>query len=391
MTPSPAEHSDNAADRRRAKVSAPTAVMRSPRSVDIDITAACNARCLYCYHFDDDVDRGPDDLPTSEWLRFFDELGRLGVMDVTLAGGEPFLRADLGDLIDGIVSNRMRFTILSNGALLTDEMAAFLAATGRCDGVQISVDGSRAEVHDAARGAGSFEGAMRALDILRLHQVSAQVRVTVHRHNVDDLEAIAELLLVELDLPGFGTNSAGYLGSCRVHADELMLTIGERERAMKTLVTLERRYPGRVQAMAGPLADARLWARMEEARRSDAAPFPEGGRLTGCGCPWERLAVRADGAILICPMLPDIVLGHVNVDSIERVWLDHPALATHRERSDIALASLPECDGCDYRPYCTGNCPGLAYALTGSVDRPSPDACLRDYLSAGGALIPYSS
>ena len=86
------------------------------------------------------------DLSTEEWLQFFDELGSLGVMNLSLAGGEPFIREDLTILLEGIVRNRMRFSLLSNGALIDDEMAAFLAGTGRCDHVQISVDGSKARI-----------------------------------------------------------------------------------------------------------------------------------------------------------------------------------------------------------------------------------------------------
>jgi MoaA/NifB/PqqE/SkfB family radical SAM enzyme len=48
-------------------------IMRTPRSVDIEITSRCNLRCRYCYYFDNlEVDYR--DLPTDEWLRFFDEL-----------------------------------------------------------------------------------------------------------------------------------------------------------------------------------------------------------------------------------------------------------------------------------------------------------------------------
>lgn len=365
-------------------------VMRTPRSVDIDITARCNARCLYCYHFDAP---GGDaaDLPTAEWLRFFSELGRLGVMDVTLAGGEPFIREDLKELIDGIVTNRMRFSILSNGALLTDDMAAYLAATGRCNGVQISVDGSRAEVHDAARGAGSFEGAMRALDILRRHDLPAQVRVTVHHFNVDDLETTAELLLDELGLPAFGTNSAGYLGSCRLHADDLMLTTAERQQAMETLVALERRYPRRIEAAAGPLTDAQMWARMEEARLTSAAAFPNGGRLTACGCPSSRLAVRADGVIVVCNLLPTLELGRINRDDLQEIWLRHPVLRRHRDRHGVSLRGFELCAGCPYTDFCTGNCPATALTLTGEIDAPNPESCLRTYLRDGGKLVAIPS
>jgi MoaA/NifB/PqqE/SkfB family radical SAM enzyme len=57
-----------------------------------------------------------------------------------------------------------------------------------------------------------------------------------------------------------------------------------------------------------------------------------------------------------------------------------------RERSQIPLTDFEFCEGCPYIPYCTGNCPGLAYSITGKVDHPSPDACLRQFLEDGGRI-----
>ena len=103
--------------------------MRTPRSVDVDLTARCNLRCAYCYFFGNDAVEYLD-LPTGVWLSFFEECGRLGVMDMTLAGGEPFMRKDLKELLNGIVRNCMRFALLSNGGLIDDEIAGFIAGTG---------------------------------------------------------------------------------------------------------------------------------------------------------------------------------------------------------------------------------------------------------------------
>jgi SynChlorMet cassette radical SAM/SPASM protein ScmE len=119
-------------------------------------------------------------------------------MNVTLQGGEPFYRKDLNELVGGIVENRMRFNILSNGTLITDEMAALLASTGRCDGVQVSIDGSVPTTHDACRGEGNFLKAMQGIKSLQKYNVSVPVRVTVHKHNVRDLENVAKLLLEDI-------------------------------------------------------------------------------------------------------------------------------------------------------------------------------------------------
>lgn len=360
-------------------------VMRTPRSVDVEITSQCNLRCRYCYYFEN-PSIGYTDLPTGEWLQFFDECGDCTIMNVTLAGGEPFIREDLPTLLDAIVRNRMRFAILSNGTLIDDDIAAFVAGTGRCDYVQVSIDGSQPESHDALRGQGSWTQAIQGIRTLQRHEVPVTVRLTIHHQNVRDLGNIARLLLEDLQLPGFSTNAAGYLGSCRQYASEVLLTTQERQIAMETLLSLSEHYDGRISAMAGPLAEARRWRTMEEARIQGAPPFPDGGYLTGCGCPMEKIAVRADGVIVPCSMLAHLELGRINQDSLVEVWQHSPALTKLRQRKTIPLTDFVFCAGCPYIPYCTGNCPGLAYSLAGQVDHPSPDACLRRFLEDGGMI-----
>jgi SynChlorMet cassette radical SAM/SPASM protein ScmE len=281
----------------------------------------------------------------------------------------------------------MRFSFLSNGSLIGDEIAAFMARTGRCEYVQVSVDGSCAKVHDSCRGQGSFDGAIRGIRTLQRHRINVAVRVTIHRNNVHDLENIARFLLDELGLPGFGTNSAGYLGTCRVNADDLLLNIiEERKEAMATLLRLTAKYNGRISANAGPLTDARMWRQMEEARAQGKLAFHNGGRLTACGCPSSKISVRADGVIVPCNMLNHIELGRINHDSLAEIWQNSPALNQLRNRHTIPLARFEFCAGCSYIPYCTGNCPGLAYTITGQVDHPSPDSCLRRFLEEGGTI-----
>jgi SynChlorMet cassette radical SAM/SPASM protein ScmE len=363
----------------------PAEVMRTPRSVDVEITAECNLRCRYCSFFDNPGVPYAS-LLTEDWLRFFDELGRAHVMTVCLSGGEPFVHPDLPQIIDSIVRNRMRFSILSNGTLITDELAAHIAKTGRCDLVQVSIDGSRAEVHDQLRGRGSFDKAVAGLRTLQRHGVPVTSRVTIHRGNVDDLENVAAFLLDTLGLPAFSTNAASYFGSCCRSADEIQLDREARERAMAALERVGAKYPGRVQAAAGPLAEVRTWREMIAAAAAKAPSSPTGGRLTACGCTRNNLAVRADGAYVPCSMLPSLVLGWVNRDSLEEIWRSSPVLESMRARSQIELAGFECCEGCAFIPYCTGNCPALAYRLVGKVDHPSPDACLRRFLEAGGRV-----
>ena len=359
--------------------------MQTPKSVDIDVTNKCNLRCKYCYHFASDGDVNQD-LPTEEWLQFFKEMGQYAVLRVCIGGGEPFIRKDIKTLIDGIVRNRMRFNILSNGTLITDELASYIAATGRCDIIQISIDGATANTNDACRGDGVFDQALKGLKCLQRNKIATTVRVTIHRHNVDDLDNIAELLIEDLGLPGFSTNAASYLGLCRSNENEVQLSIDERERAMQTLLKLNQKYNGRISAAAGPLAEAKKWLEMKRAVDHKDKQSTKCGYLSACGGVYSKLAVRADGVMVPCNMMSHIELGRINRDDLQKIWLYHPELHKIRKRRHIALSEFEFCQGCAYIESCTGNCPALAYTLTGKVNHPSPDSCLKRFLENGGML-----
>jgi SynChlorMet cassette radical SAM/SPASM protein ScmE len=360
-------------------------LMSTPRSVFIEITHACNLRCRYCSFFTTAAETGGD-LPKEEWLDFFEELGRCAVLTVTLSGGEPFCRGDLAQILQGIVRNRMRFYIITNGTQIRDEIASYIASTKRCDGVQVSLDGSTPATNDPFRGEGSFTQAVQGIRILKKNGIPVSARVTVHKKNLLDLENVAGLLLDDLGLSHFSTNSTSYLGRCRFAAGDLQLDVQERSLAMQTLFQMKRRYPGRVTGSAGPLADVELWLAMERARNGGTAGVPGGGYLSSCAMPSFQIAVRADGMLVPCNQLPDMTLGRINRDALGEIWRSHPDLQRLRKRRDIPLRRFSSCAACRYNRYCTGSCPAIALNSAGDAYSPSDEACLSRFLASGGTL-----
>jgi len=363
-------------------------IMFTPKNVDIAITAKCNLKCKYCYFFDI-KEVNYIDLPTDEWIQFIEELGRCSVMSICIGGGEPLLRSDLPDLINSIVKNRMRFSILTNGTLIDHELANFIAGTGRCDEVQVSLDGASSETHDYCRGRGSYYKAIKGILTLRDHDIPIGIRVTIHRGNLHDLENIAHLIINELKLKGFSTNSACPIGACKKNADQILLRDEDRNQVMNTLINISNKYPGRITASSGPLADARFWKSMEESRARKDPTSRKGGRLTSCGAAFCKVAVRSDGIIVPCAMLSHLELGKINRDSLADLWKNSPILEKLRARNSVPLNDFDFCRDCGYIPYCRGGCPGIAYSLTGIIDHPNPDTCFRRYLANGGTLQSY--
>lgn len=352
-------------------------VPAAPSSVEIAITGRCNLCCKYCFYADEMV--ALSDLPTERWLAFFAELGRLAVQRVTLTGGEVFTRPDLFELIDGVVANRMRYGLLSNGTLITEKVLQQFEVGKRrlrLDSIQLSVDGSRAEIHDKSRPA-SFERTMRALRLLREAGFPVVVRVTINRHNVDDLENIARLLLEEVGLDSFGTNEAFNCGITERQEEGVILTPSQRRRAMRTLIELTERYNGRISAAAGPLAFAREFKMIEEKLSAGETSVPGRGTLCGCGGVFDKIGILHDGAIVPCHILHPLRLGTVGVDDLQRVWLEHPLMNALRRRRAIPLQSLETCRDCRYRGFCTGGCPGGALFFNGDPNTRNPMNCYR--------------
>lgn len=359
-------------------------LMRTPRSMDISITSRCNLRCRYCYHFDSP--RSVEmDLPADEWLTFFEELSRCAVLDVKISGGEPLLRKDFKQIINGVVKNRMRFSLLTNGALMTDHMAGFIANTRRCNGVQISIDGSCAEIHDSFRSKGGFNGAVKAVQLLQSKNVPVRARVTLHKKNIDDIENTARFLLEDLALPMFSVNSVYYMGLCRENKDAMMLNTADRTKAMAKLLNLSQKYGRRIKSTSGPLTQAKTWTAVTRGIKQGRT-VTGGGRLSACNGVFRMLAVRSDGMIIPCNQLPHIELGRINKVDLKNVWQNHPQLKRLRERKAIPLDRFEFCKGCEYTANCTGSCPGVAYSMTGSDEHPNPDDCLRNFLEDGGVL-----
>lgn len=359
--------------------------MKTPRSVDVGITNNCNLRCGYCYHFESAGDVS-EDLPLSDWLQFFEELGENSVMDVNLGGGEALLREDLPAIIEGIVKNRMRFSLLTNGTLMTDDFAAFLANTGRCNVVQVSLDGSNAQIHDSFRGQGTFDKVIKGINILKKHKLPVTIRVTLHKKNLTDLNNLTRMLVMELGMPGYSINSVYYSGLCSKNFNDIALNTEDRTTAIKTLSELDREYKGRIKGTSGPLIQARDWVKILKLKKDGSEGIPGGGYLTACNGVFLKLSIRADGVIIPCNQLAHIELGKINQQSLRSIWEKHTELQRLRDRKKISLQTLKFCKTCEYVNFCTGSCPGVAYNITGKDDHPNPDDCLKKFLEDGGKL-----
>jgi len=183
----------------------------------LGVTYRCNARCRSC-----DVWRlpqgGEDELSPEEFGLLPDTLRNINV-----SGGEPFMRADLPEVVDAISRRctRARLVISTNGlvpALIERTMKDVLKVNPDV-GIRLSLDGI-GPVHEEVRGIkDAFDKVMASLDVTKAIGVKdVGLAYTAGNENLDQLLAVYELAKtngVMFTLCGVVHSSAieGYLAS----------------------------------------------------------------------------------------------------------------------------------------------------------------------------------
>ena len=158
------------------------------------VGAACNLDCGYCYYLDRARGEAPraaarmSEAVLDAFVRKYVEANPFPVVEFVWHGGEPtlagldFFRRAVALQARYAGGKRIRNALQTNGTLLDDAWAAFLAEHGFLVG--LSLDGPR-EVHDRYRldrGARpTFDLAMRGLATLQRHGVEVNVLATVAR------------------------------------------------------------------------------------------------------------------------------------------------------------------------------------------------------------------
>ena len=129
-----------------------------------EITLKCNLACSHCGSRAGAA--RTNELSTQEALDLVRQLAEVGIKEVTLIGGEAFMRPDWLTIASAIASAGMRCTMTTGGFGISLEMAQRMKQAGIAL-VSISVDGLEA-THDRLRGKkGSWQSAFKTMSHLR--------------------------------------------------------------------------------------------------------------------------------------------------------------------------------------------------------------------------------
>jgi pyruvate-formate lyase-activating enzyme len=173
----------------------------------------CNLQCSYCC-----VRSSPKALRRALGLarvqRIAEEAAALGVREIFVTGGEPFLLADIGEILSACV-DAAPTTVLTNGMLFSGRRLETLCSLPRGHlTLQISLDSPTPERHDGNRGIGTWQRAWKGIERARAEGFRVRLAATVasdaeaehfraflDAHRVDDEDRIIRRIV----LRGFAT------------------------------------------------------------------------------------------------------------------------------------------------------------------------------------------
>jgi uncharacterized protein len=288
-----------------------------------------------------------------------DRCGSAEELIVAFYGGEPLLELELLEEVVDRAERRatedgrvVRFSITTNGALLSERACRVLAAHPFSVSVSLDPDPAR---HDRDRpmasGTGSFDAVASGVHRLVAHGVRATAKVVV-TPGMGPLIELGDRLLAmgfgdvsfepALSLAG-GDHPEGLgLEAFAAAIAELLDQVAERGTTAGT--------PVRAARALGALAGRE--------------PFGY-----GCDAGRHRVAVAADGTILPCESfigVDELAMGHVLTGLDPRVG---------QRLGRLMATPAEDCRTCWARPLCSGPCAQFSFRRYGDPRRPIPELC----------------
>ncbi len=321
------------------------------QSLYIHLTKRCNLTCPHCY-----LDSSKHaDLPTSLVLRIIDELRDSGGSSVTLSGGEPFLHPDIKDILR-YAASKARVQLLSNGILIDKNWASFLAEEVDPD-IQLSLDGSRAEIHDRIRGRGSFARTLRAVELLQEAGLSRQITLaaTIMKSNLEDLPEIIRLAQT------LGVSQVRFLPLRRVgRADHHWRAIGElKVEEYEQFFDYAAGWRGENgPALAVSCGLSGFMLEIPAACGGGENWCPVGGSLI--------IDVLGDAYPCVLMMRDEFKLGNVFQQGLTEIMQGERLAWTVRSLIERRV-KVASCAACNWRNLCQGGCMGQALEETGTI------------------------
>jgi len=330
------------------------------------ITGRCNLGCGHCYM--SAPSGGACHLSTQEMLRILREIASAGATQLSLTGGEVFMRGDLPELLRAVCGAGLLVSdVLTNAVLVMDESLRLFDELGMRPHFHVSFDG--VGHHDRLRGVAGTE--RRTIDGIRRIQSTGFRTSVITCADPESLDSLTQTytLMRELRVSGWGIGRPMKMGCAK---------------QMKPINTeVFAKACGEVQALW--LADGRPMTIGLEAFFSDCPgetvppPIPFRAEDFACASCRSYPYVAHDGQLMPCSAFSDTRYSPEFPNLLAQSWESAWNSAALREKMDITYAKILEnstdCAVCEHLLQCKTGCRASAVVGGGTIDGRDDFAC----------------
>ena len=339
------------------------------KAMCLHIAHDCNLRCEYCFASTGDFGKGRKLMPLEIGKKAIDFLLEQSrdreTLELDFFGGEPLMNFDVVKEVvkyarskEQEYGKRFRFTITTNGMLLTDDKIDFI--NKEMSNVVLSLDGRR-EVNDRVRkrvdGTGCYDRILPAFQKLVAQRGDKDyyVRGTFTKYNLDFSDDVFSLYDAGFDQISVEPVVSDPAKPYALTERELSDIFCEYERLASRILEAQKQgkrfnfFHFMIDLDQGPCAIK---------------------RLRGCGCGNEYVAITPDGDIYPCHQF-------VGMEEYKMGNLDEGTfnLDIKAEFAAAHVYTKPECKQCWAKFYCSGGCNANNYQYAGDIHNAHKFSC----------------
>lgn len=339
-----------------------------PLNGTFELTPLCNMNCRMCYvRMDREEQEAVRPLPTAqEWLALGEEAKDRGMTYLLLTGGEPFMRPDFRQIMQGL--HRMGFvlSINTNGTMINEKTVEWLKETPPVRMNVTLYGASDAAYERLCRNPNGFTQVTHAIRLLKEAGITVKLNCSVTPYNAEDLEQIfafaeKEELVIQAtaymfpplrrDLTKIGWNDRFTAEDAAYQEAWIRAYQSGKEAYLKHMESEE------PAGLTGEMEADCMSLDSEEAQREETAEEAAGERIR-CRAGKCSFWVAWDGRLLPCGMLPGENAVNVFESGFDTAW--------EHAKAEAAVIRLPaRCSTCSLKDQCRA-CAAMVYTESGN-------------------------
>ncbi len=303
----------------------------------------CNLKCLHCYQ----ENHKPIQLKYKELENIYNQYKELlkklkmkGHINIT--GGEPLCNPYLFKILDLIQkdSNDISFSILTNGTLITEEIAKKIKSYNPYY-VQVSLEGGK-KTNDYIRGKNTYERIAKGIINLKKQDIFTSISFTATKLNYKEFPKVVKYAR-KYNVNNVWSDRYIPLGDKK---DKELALNYEETREYLNILNNER---NKLIDKKNNITTISMYRALQFQMTNDFA--------YGCTAGDTLLTVMENGDLVPCRRMP-IVVGNLLKDNMYKLYKNNKVL------KDLRNNKVPdECSNCEHSEMCRGGLKCLTYAL----------------------------